>query len=282
MQRVKYCMFKLYSEYDCLLKFNGKEVFLDKNENLMIAEPVKIDVYPVGKKGAIAFALNLNSLEKGPFYKTTNFEDDCYIFLVESLPMHSFDIFSFPKLSTKVEFGKDHIAFKSDKAKKVLEFPFSSYTCKSIKNLVVCTFEGEQNLIVIFNPQNAQIKVFSGDLKENDNSFIVKNEYFDSEFVFAENGLKLSSWTQNKTVPEKLLPFEFMVALKNQNYSFAHSLLAENVQNSISIKALKEFLPNVTYFKFIKEKTCFALSQNMPKTITFSTESGKIVDLESD
>lgn len=275
-------MFKIYSEFDCLLKYDNKELFLDKNEHLSTQEPVKIEVYPIGNKRAVSFILNLNLLEKSPYYKFTKFEKDTLIFFVESLPIHTYDVFSFPKLSTEVIIGKDYISLKTDKIKKVLQFPFSTYTCKNIKNLVVCTFENKPDLILIFNPKSSQIKVFSGYLQEDNTSFLVKSEFFDSEFVFTENGLKLNSFVQNKTIPEKLLPFEFMVALKNQNYSFAYSLLAKNVQNSISIKKLKEFLPNVSCFKFIKENQCFALSQDVLKLITFSVENNKIIDLESD
>ena len=75
-------MFKIYSSYDCVLKFDDKEEFLDQNTNLTIEEKSKIDVYPVGKHSVYSFSLNLDKLEKSKFYKFKNYNYNVYIFFI--------------------------------------------------------------------------------------------------------------------------------------------------------------------------------------------------------
>ncbi len=275
-------MYKIFSEYDCLLKFDNKEIFLDKNEHAISNNACKIDVYPIGKSSAYPFVIDLAKLEKSRFYRYVTYHSNCYIFFVESLPISSSNIHIFPSLNTEVEIGKNIATFKTNSTKKSIEFPFSLYSCKNIKNLIVCSFEGQQNLLAIFNPQSNKIKVFTGNFLLDENFLTIQTEFFDSKFLFSDDGLKFDSYVSHKKIPQKLLPYQFMLSIKNENYQFAHSLLDRKCQNEISIANLKNFLPDLEFFKFVEENSCIAISQGTSKILTFTIVNDKILDIESD
>ncbi len=277
-------MFKIYSQFDCLLNYNGKEVFLSENENLDIETPLKINVYPLNNK--LSFVLDLENLTDNQFYKTKKDNDTTYIVLVQSFFVHKEDIHSFKNspYPFEVSVSKSEISFTSSFAKKTMALPpYTSYKVSKIKNLCVCIFDNNNySFIVVYNPKNDKIKTFNDVDTFSDDKFIIKEDYFDLEYKIDNDGLKNSSFTLNKPIPEELIAYQFMLSVKLQGYDFAFSLLSKNMQEKISTKDLREFLSDIKFFKFIKKDKCLALSASDTIILSFNINNNKIEDISSD
>ena len=138
-------MFTLFSQYDCLVIFNGKEVTLEENESLIIEQPCKVLVYPIGKAKAFSFSIDLAKLSDSVFYKFKKVEKRFYVFLLEFSRKHSQDVYNFSTsgFSCQVFIAKDSLCFLSQSQKINLELPFQieKYSCKKpflILSLSVC------------------------------------------------------------------------------------------------------------------------------------------------
>ena len=277
-------MFKIYSQYDCLLKYNDKEVMLSQNENLDFEEAVKINVYPINNK--VSFVLDLENLISCQFYKVKQENDITYIVFIESFFVHKEDIYSFKNFSYPFEVivsNKD-ICFASSSIKKTISLPpYYDYKVSKIKNLCVCHFHSDEfSYLIIYNPKNNKVKVFN-DIKDfSDDKFIIKEDYFDLEYKIDNDGLKNSSYIINKPIPSELTAYQFMQAIKLQGYDLAFSLLSDSMQQKITIKELREFLPDIKFFKFIKHDKCLALSSSDTIILSFTLNNNKIEDISSD
>lgn len=280
-------MFKLFSQYDCLLKLNGQEITLEENENLTIEQPCSVLVYPVGKAKAFSFAIDLNKLSDSAFYKFKKIEDQTYIFLIEFFRRQSQDVYNY-SLSGKpcqVFVGTDKICFLSETQKIDLAIPFQfeKYTCKKIQSLILVMLETSQEKhLVVFNPKNNKIKLFNGQIELEEQGFSISKQYFDCQYKIDNSGLKNTGYKNSKKIPSSLLPYQFMEAVKNQVFSLAHHLLSANLQETISIASLKQYLPDVQYFKFIDQNHCFAICSSKCHSISFSLTDESIEEVEID
>lgn len=279
-------MFKLYSSYDCLLKFNDKQEFLDNNTNLSFDNPCKISVYPVGKNDLYSFVLDLGNLKDDKFYKIQKYENNVYIFLVDNIISKTQNIYNFniKKTLCQVFVSTTSIIFQTEKVRKKIYLPFTykDYICQQQKNLITCQFnEGSNSLLTIFNPITNQTKSYYGHIENKSNSFILKNNIFDIEYIFTEDGLKINSFIENSELRHNslALPYNFMVAILEKNFEYAYSLLDEKLQDKISKNQLKDFLPELKYFKFIEKNKCFAICEAQKIFVNFSVAENKILDI---
>ena len=280
-------MFKLFSQYSCLLKFKEQEFLLEENENVTIKEPCKVFVYPVGKAKAFSFALDLDSLSSSPFYKFKACKNQTYIFLTEFCHKQVQDVYTYTCAAKpcQVFVGAEKIGFLSEKQKIELALPFhfEKYRCTKIHNLILVLLEREkEDCLVVFNPESNKIKLFDGQIKLLSDGFVLSNQYFDCQYKITKQGLKNTEWNAIKKIPPPFLPYQFMQAVKNQAFPFACSLLSEKMQEKISAAALKEYLPDVQYFKFIDQNHCFIAGKTACKEVFFTLEEDFITDVEID
>ena len=278
-------MFTLFSQYDCLVIFNGKEVTLEENESLIIEQPCKVLVYPIGKTKAFSFSIDLAKLSDSVFYKFKKVEKRFYVFLQEFSRRHSQDVYNFSisGFSCQVFIAKDSLCFLSQSQKINLELPFQieKYSCKKMQNLIVVRLEdAKQDHLVVFNPKTNKIIFFEGHIELDEQGFWVKKEYFDSQFKIDNSGLKNVGYESKNKIPLSLLPYQFMEAVKNHTFSLAHNLLSQKLQNDISISLLKQYLPDVQYFKFVSQNQCFAISSSRCLWISFSLNDNCIDDID--
>lgn len=281
-------MFKIYSSYDCVLKFDDKEEFLDQNTNLTIEEKSKINVYPVGKHSVYSFSLNLDKLEKSKFYKFKNYNDNVYIFFIENLITQTQNLYSYNinNQNCVVKVAKETLTFKTEKIEKEVFLPFNyqEYSCVQKDNLIVCDFNNEEtSLIVIFNPKTNKIKAFNGMIQEDDDGFTIKENLFDTKYIFSKEGLKIQSFIENTNFLNKeIIPYNFMNSILSRNFEYAHSLLKDDLKEKITTNNLKEFFPDVKYFKFIEKNMCFAVCEARDIFVKFSINDNKISEIDCD
>ena len=278
-------MFKIFSQYECLVKYEENEILLTQNDNLEFSSVQKLNIYPTSPQ-KISFVLDLKNLTSSQFYKVKKIDDCIYVFIVESTSIKSHDKFNFGNpYPCEIEVSKTEISFNTKDIRKTisLNFNFVNYSIKKIKNLYYVFFENsETSTIIIFNPKNYIIKTFSGNIENNADGFAIHEDFFDLIYSFEQEGLKLNSFVAKKKIPSSLVSFQFMKSIKLQAYSFAYSLLTETLRNEISITQLKEFIPDVSYFKFVEQNKCFAFSSKKELLLSFETNENGISEINND
>lgn len=75
------------------------------------------------------------------------------------------------------------------------------------------------------------------------------------------------------------LSYNFMQSMLNKNFEYAYNLLDQNLKEKINKEQLKEFLPDLRFFKFIEKNKCFAVCKTQEFIIDFSITENKISDL---
>lgn len=283
----------IYTPYDCILKFNDKELSLSQNEHLSFEENIKtISVYPLNKNKKYSFEINLKDSDS-TFYRVIKKEDKLLVFLLEGLISENIDIYSFSneKGDSFVEIGKNTVIFKSDKHQKVITLSnnMKDFSCGNFEHIDYVTFKDDKKeYILAYNIVSNKAKFLQGDKIEiKDSGFIVtceNNEFYKSiieEYFIDKEGLKSKSKTFSKkdVFPNNFVVYSFMNAIKLKDYESAHSYLTKRLKKEISIQSLKSYFGDVSYFYVIDPQTCFAITFNKNVLYDFVLKDDEIEEI---
>ena len=106
---------------------------------------------------------------------------------------------------------------------------------------------------------------------------------FDTKYIFSKEGLKIQSFIENTNFLNKeIIPYNFMNSILSRNFEYAHSLLKDDLKEKITTNNLKEFFPDVKYFKFIEKNMCFAVCETHDIFVKFSINDDKISEIDYD
>lgn len=294
--RINYVMLPLiiYSPYKCIVKNGQNSCELDENAHLVIDNAQIVSIYPIGKSKRYAFNVDINE-KNSEFYRIVEKENKLLVFLLDGILSENVDLYSFnyQNISSIVEVTKSSITFATDKFKKIIALPseIKDYKCGHYLHIdyFLCT-KNDANMLIAYNIKNNKAKVFKGDeIELLDNGFSVRSSEkgiyrkINEDFVIDEDGIKSSSKTfslsQGVTQIEELLVYNFMSAIKNEDYSSAHNLLDKALGEKISEEALKKYFGKISYFYLIDNKTAFAISNNKNIIYSFLVNDKVILDI---
>ena len=283
----------IYSPYKCLIKNEKEEVVLDENEHLIIDNPSKLFVYPLGKTTNYSFFIDLKN-EDNKFYRLIEKDNKTLIFLLDGLLTENVDLyfFQYNDIKSEIEVKNQSIVFSCNNHKKIITLPVKveKYSCGNFYhiNYFHYTDQNGENIIT-YNNKNNNAKLFKGDeIEILENGFTVKTnekglyKKVNEDYFVDEEGLKSGAKTFSLTdnvAPNELALFNFMNALKKEDYQSAYDLLDKTLQDKISQQTLKEYFGKISYYYVIDNKTCFALSNNKNMIYTFSLNEKYITDI---
>lgn len=284
----------IYTPYDCMVKYGDEQAELSQNEHLYI-DYVRGDiaVYPVGKTDRYAFQINISN-NRSTFYRIVEKEDKTLVFLLDGLLCENCDVhkFQYRGKDFSVDTCKNAVFFSSDasKCQVCLGNTPQNFTCGHFLHIAYAQFsQNEQDVILLYNINNGKMRKCVGDkITLDENGFTVKQNFHggfeavQQKFIVDNDGLKcLHQSVEAAETPmnEDLTAFQFMSAIKDRNFSLAHSMLCSSLQDKISIKTLSSYFGEISYLYMLDDCTCFALSDGQNVVYDFIVQNGKINDI---
>ncbi len=293
--RINYLMpLIIYSPYKCIVKNGQNSCELDQNAHLIIDNAQIVSIYPVGKSKRYAFNVDINE-KNSKFYRIIEKDDKYLIFLLDGILSENVELYSFnyQNISSLVEISNSCLTFSTDKFKNIISLPtpIKDYKCGQYLHIIYFLYsKNDTQTMIAYNVKNNKAKVFKGDeIQLLDNGFKItsydKGIYreINEDFIIDKDGVKNSSKTftlaQNALQLNKLLVFNFISAIKNEDYSSAHQLLSMSLQEKINQEALKKYFGQISYFYLIDDKTVFAISNGENIIYNFSIDDKSILDI---
>ena len=284
----------IYTPYECVIKYKDKEEYLNDEQHLIIDKfnDEFIYIYPIGKSSNYSFKINL---DKGStnFYSIIKKDDKILIFLLDGILAENIDNFNYKYKDTEssIQVSSNSILFVTEKKRKLITFPYKiqKFTCGSLYYIDYVLIQKDDNeQLIAYNVLNNKSKIFKGKkIKILKNEFtILKNsdlyEEVIEEYKIDEEGLKIKNKSfslTNRKLSENLTAFYFMNAIQNNDYTNAYTSISEDLKKNISEIELKNYFGDISYFYFIDQKTCFAISNNNNKIYEFIIKDNKINEI---
>lgn len=282
----------IYSPYDCIVKYNNQEDFLDQNQHLIINGVDVIYVYPIGKTKRYSFAIDMKNNEN-QFYTILERNDKYLVFLLDGLYSQNIDIYNFKNNNTSstIEISSQSVTFSTGKHKKIISLTATpkKITCGNFSFIDYCLIENLDNsTLIAYNVKTNKAKQFKGkDIKLLDKGFMVSRvssfyEKIDEEYYVDNDGLKIKNKSHilsEQSYPNELLPYRFMSAVKCGDTSQFNKLLSPKLLEKISEEDIKNYFGNIEYFYMIDYKTCFAISEKEQVLYEFIVDNDKIAEI---
>lgn len=285
----------IYSPYDCLVKTRNEENTLETNCNLEIDRDIEqpISIYPIGKNSKYSFNIDITD-KTSKFYSLIEKDDKILIFLLDGLFVENVNIYHFfyKNKPSSIEISSQNIIFSTENNKKVISLPFfaQGYSCGQFSHILYVKFSDKQNdKLIAYNTLSNKAKMFSGEKIEIDkNGFIVNNEKTKTcqcvkcEYYIDNEGLKLKSKIVSKEeriFPQELITYQFLEAIKNNDFKNALSYLSNDLKNNVDEDSLKGYFGDISYFYPIDKNTSFAISDNQNILYEFSIINNKINEI---
>ena len=284
---------KIYTSYNCIIKSELGEEFVELNENLTFQSlPNNLFVYPVDKASIFPFQIEISNRNSN-FYRIVESENQILIFLIDSIVAKNSQIYSVTceNNNCQIEVQKNLLNFSCGKNKKSIDFPIDivSSQCGNFYHIAYARLVTKENqYLVAYNTKTFNTKVFKGEkiqlLKEG---FITTSSAYGYkeaiiEYAVSKEGLKMKDKKfirlQSVTL-EETLPYQFLNSVKIGDYEYALSLLSPQLKCSLSTQTLKEYFGTLTYIFPLAKTSCFAISNNKNIIYTFSIQNNKITEI---
>ncbi len=284
----------IYSPYKCLIKCGQQEIEIDENEHALIDNlQEKIYIYPLGKTKRYSFIIDIND-KNSQFYSIIEKENKVLIFLLDGLLSENIDIYNvkYNNIDTQVEVSQNKISFSSKKHKKNI-FLFEKPSKVKIGNFHHIIFAllkfNEKDVLIAYNCQDYNARQFSGDkinLTKNGFNILTKNSgnylKIEQEYYVDTQGLKnkeKSFTLSEQSLPEELIPYQFMSSIKNGDDYQIENLLSEELKKQITLENIKKYFGKISYFYMIDSTNCFAISNGENIIYEFFIKNGKITEI---
>lgn len=274
----------ILTPYDCLIKTENQEFFLARNDRCSLEEIGTIYVYPTADK--MSFVIKE---QYSPFYCTVEKENIRYIFLLDGVSVQNVEIHnaSFVGGTGKIEKHPDKIIFCCKDHKKIIPL-----FCRFDEIIIDSSFHigyvflssAKSNYLVFFNFKNGRCKVFEGEkINYSPPNFEIVCKDKNISLTISKEGLKQKGKQNVAILENPLFPYlPFVQGLKEENYSFCHSLLSENLQETQTENNIKAFFGHVEQFFPLSHNQVFILSENKGEIYSFSYANGKICDISTE
>lgn len=291
---------KIRSDYDCLIKHEEGETFLDGNSEICFDKPEKILVYPLSQKNknTFPFAIDLESPENTRFFSFYSLKEFNLIYISSSLYIQNeiTEIITTNKKECKVKLSEDYISFDCDNQKKTvfLNQAFSDYSIKTLQNLLFLHLISENELMFVFNLNDKTLKEFSGkkiELFENHlsvakevndiaNHVIFQTfEIKDDKIILQKDTLKYNFEKPVLITNPLVVPIAFLEAIKLEDFDLAKHYLCEGLKTTTSENHLKKYFGEFLKIIPIEDYVIGIITPENLKVFEFKIENGLIVDI---
>lgn len=273
----------LFTPYDCLVRADGKEHFIEKNQKLEFSNlPSSLAVYPTSQKRIIPFMVAKD--EKSPFYKIVKNKQQLFIFLIDGLFVRSSEIYRFPQYECSVEISSHQIAFITRNSRKEVDLPSPSkdVQCGNFGHIIYLLLnQPNEKILLCFNAKNNLFKLFyAQELSITKNGFSLRQANGVRKELFVDKeGLKIKEGGSILYFTSPLnIPLCFMECLKEKEYSRALSFLSPSLASQTE-EELFSFFGEIDYIFPINTQEIFAIAGGEGKVYSFATEGGKIQEI---
>ncbi len=281
----------IYTAYDCIIKGDGWQEELEKNQNLTLdTTPKHLAIYPIGR-GRVSFEIDLAN-QASPFYRIVIKEDKTLIFLVEGIVAQNVKIYhvSADGAKCQIEVEKNRTTFVCGENKKILclSGQIDGAKCGNFYHIVYAKLScvGQEYLIA-YNTKNFIAKAFSGQkITLTDEGFIINNthqNYEDAkvEYVVTKAGLKVKKrdFSLLGTPPKHSVACQFLSSIKLGDLPNALSMLSPRLKENLNENSLKEYFGQISYIFPLDERTVFAISDGKNIIYTFTLSNGFIEEI---
>ena len=283
----------LYSPYSCLVRCKNHEIEIDESEHAIIDDyDDRLDIYPTGKTKRYSFYLDLKEKD-GKFYSIIEKNDKILVFLLDGYLSENVDIFNYKynNIESSVEVSQSSLSFASKNHKKTIILSSSpqKVKCGNFYHIdyALLTYPNYQ-ILFAYNAKTNQARQFSGEeITLSKNGFIVKSSQggyssVQEEYYVDSEGLKSKAKSfslSNQALPDELIPYQLMTAIKNGDREQIESLLSDNLKAKLSIDNVIAYFGKVSYFYMIDARTAFAISNNDNILYEFTLSNGKITEI---
>lgn len=276
----------IHTPYDCLIVDSVGQHYLDKNENFSVENPDKICVYPTGKSSLFPFCVNGFY---SPFYHTVNKDNIRHVFLLDGPALKEIQVHhaTFSGGSGEIEKHSDKIIFSSQagKTELPLRYSYDEILIDSFFHIgYACLTSKAQNHLVFFNFKNGKTKTFEGEkITATPPDFEVVSQGQKNILTITKEGLHLKEKPNVIILENPLFPYlPFVQALKEENYSYCHTLLSDKLRENQTEQDIRSFFGQVQYYFPLSHNQVFILSHNKGEVFTFSYQQNKISDISTD
>lgn len=274
----------VHTPFDCVIKIANQNTFLAENENFSFKGTEKIYVYPTKHK--LSFVVDYSP---SPFYSIVEKNDIRHIFLLDEISVQNVEIHnaSFVGGNGTIEKHFDEIIFYSQEHKKIVPLTtcYENICIGSCFHIGYALLSSAQNeTLVFFNFKNGKSKVFQGEqISFSPPHFEIISYNKKTSLTIDKTGLKQHEKPNVVILENPLFPYlPFVQGLKEENYSFCHSLLNENLRKAQNESDIKSFFGSVQQFFPLSHNQVFVLADGKGEIYSFSYENGKICDISTD
>jgi len=293
-------VYKIRSDYDCLIKHEGGECFLDINSQLVFDRPEKILVYPLSQlnKNSFPFIINLDSCEDSRFFRCFKLKKYDFIY-ISSMPYVQNEIIesiAVGEKECKIHITEDFVAFEMENQKKTIPLTryFDDYSIKVIKNFVFLHLVSENEILWALHLENKTLKQFVGKKIElfDNHLTVVKEvndianhviyqtfEIKDDDIVVKQDSLKYSFEEPTLVSNPAVIPIAFLEAIKIEDFNLAKTYLEKNLAESTSENHLKNYFKSITKIIPLEENSIGIITDNNLRIFSFEIQNSKITEI---
>lgn len=290
-------VFKIKSDYECLVKINENETTLSSDETLEVEDFCKVLVYPIDSKNTLPFSFETDKLAECKFYNFTNLDNNTALICFHSGTLcENYDIVKVSVAGSTLTFevGENKIVAYYKDWKKIISLDerYNNYITKSKDNIayIKLTSHNTQTMYA-FNVKTGNVKVFSGNNIElvSDGFNIEKrgadNASIKEQYKITTEGLKLENSNHETQAIyssiDETIAYQFLNAMKSGNIDLAYSLCSQALQNEIDKDSLKAYIGTPSNFYYVSPFKYAVQSANKLTTFKFEVQNQKIVDIDN-
>ena len=293
-------IYKVRSEYECLVKNEETEALLDQNSSLTFEKPEKLLIYPLSQsdKNRFPFVLDLGSLNDSPFFKSFSLNEYelIYITNLSYVKNEIIEKVENRNINTKINLSQETLCFESESEKKLipLNHPFDSYSITTNGDFIFVLLKGKLENLWIFNAKTKLLKHLEGrKIEIIDNRIIISKELNDiarhtlyetyeikdDEIKKHSQDLKAVDRDFSLIKNNSIVPIAFLQAIKLGDFTLALQYLDQQTFNNVSPQHFQAFFKDFSTIIPLENHEIGLLNNDKLKIFRFEVLDGKIKEI---
>ena len=291
-------IYKIRSDYDCLVKSKDSDIILDSNSQIVFDTPEQVLVYPLSLDAlTFPFVIDLASEKKSPFFQRFNLKD-CdliYIFSRTYIKNEIIENLTLNQNECQVFVSQSSITFQTKKYRKTfcLSENFENYNIETKDDLVLLKLTGKAEYLWAFNADTGSLNYLQGEkIEKIDNNIFVTNslnkisyhsiyqtyEISNNQILKKSENLK-SNFEDSIIRNPNLIPFAFLEAVEIEDLNLARRYLCEKLAKEASNEHLQKFFGRFTKIMPLDDGKIGLVEKEKLKIITFTIKDNQIIDI---
>ena len=276
--------------YPCVVKTQNECVEIDENSSVECEDESFVYVYP--EQNGIPFCINLKEKKDCENYSFLTHNRQNFVFLE---PQQSFSITKKEQISIngkncKILIDKKQISFEGQSriVYHSISHPVKKYKILKFQNFACVQFDND---FYAYDMQKEKLYHISGeDFALDKNTLTVTKIYNDCssrervyKVVFSDKILiENSTFVKKEQKESDLIPYEFLQAVKAEDYSCALGFLNEKLKEKIGKTELESFFGKIQQILPINLNEFIVFSQCAKFYVSFDIKDRQICDISLD